>query len=243
MKEIIRVVNITKKFGGLKALNNVTTVLRRGEILGLIGPNGSGKTTLINVISGFYKPDAGKVFFNGEDITKLPPHKKVEKGIVRTFQLTKPFSNLSVFDNVMIGALFKAKDLLKARKKTIEILKELKLEKYSNMISKELPTGIKKRLEIARALAMEPKVLLLDEALAGLTSAEIDEMLSLIRSLRDEKRVHSILIVEHVIKAVMKIADRIIVLSSGELIAEGSPKEVANNSLVREVYLGKGEFV
>ena len=238
MQEILKVMNVTKNFGGLTALDDVNVTLKDKEILGLIGPNGAGKTTLINVIVGFYRPEKGKVFFNGEDITDSPPHTKAFKGVARTFQLTKPFSNISVFDNVMIGALLRTDSLSAAREKTMKSLERTGLKEVSGVISKGLPTGVKKRLEIARVLAMEPKVLCLDEVLTGLTPVEMDEILDLIRSLRKDEGL-SIMIVEHVVKALMKGADRIVVLSSGKVIAEGPPKSVAKNPLVKEVYLGR----
>jgi len=235
---MLRVMNVTKNFGGLTALDDVNITLKDKEILGLIGPNGAGKTTLINVIVGFYRPEKGRVFFNGEDITDSPPHIKALKGVARTFQLTKPFSNISVFDNVMIGALLRTDSLSAAREKTMRALERTGLKKVSGVISKGLPTGVKKRLEIARVLAMEPKVLCLDEVLTGLTPVEMDEILGLIRSLREDEGL-SIMIVEHVVKALMKGVDRMVVLSSGKVIAEGSPESVAKNPLVKEVYLGR----
>jgi len=231
--------NVTKNFGGLTALDDVNITLKDKEVLGLIGPNGAGKTTLINVIVGFYRPEKGRVFFNGEDITDSPPHIKALKGVARTFQLTKPFSNISVFDNVMIGALLRTDSLSAAREKTMRALERTGLKEVSGVISKGLPTGVKKRLEIARVLAMEPKVLCLDEVLTGLTPVEMDEILGLIRSLREDEGL-SIMIVEHVVKALMKGVDRMVVLSSGKVIAEGSPESVAKNPLVKEVYLGRG---
>ena len=239
MQEILRVMNVTKNFGGLTALDDVNITLKDKEVLGLIGPNGAGKTTLINVIVGFYRPEKGRVFFNGEDITDSPPHIKALKGVARTFQLTKPFSNISVFDNVMIGALLRTDSLSAAREKTMRALERTGLKEVSGVISKGLPTGVKKRLEIARVLAMEPKVLCLDEVLTGLTPVEMDEILGLIRSLREDEGL-SIMIVEHVVKALMKGVDRMVVLSSGKVIAEGSPESVAKNPLVKEVYLGRG---
>jgi len=239
VQEILRVMNVTKNFGGLTALDDVNITLKDKEVLGLIGPNGAGKTTLINVIVGFYRPEKGRVFFNGEDITDSPPHIKALKGVARTFQLTKPFSNISVFDNVMIGALLRTDSLSAAREKTMRALERTGLKEVSGVISKGLPTGVKKRLEIARVLAMEPKVLCLDEVLTGLTPVEMDEILGLIRSLREDEGL-SIMIVEHVVKALMKGVDRMVVLSSGKVIAEGSPESVAKNPLVKEVYLGRG---
>jgi len=237
--ELLKVLEISKSFGGIKALDNINLILKRHEILGLIGPNGSGKTTLVNIIAGFYKPEKGRVFFDGEDITNIPPHLRVLKGIARTFQLTKPFLNLSVFDNVMVGALLKSKNLSEAREKTMRMLEILNIKNFSQRISVELPTGIKKKIEIARVLVMEPKVLLLDEALAGLSPREIDEILDLIVSIKNELGV-SLILIEHIIKAVMKVSDRIVVLSAGKVIADDLPENIVRAPIVREAYLGKG---
>ncbi|MEM2292840.1 MAG: ABC transporter ATP-binding protein [Nitrososphaeria archaeon] len=236
-KEIMVASKVSKRFGGIKALDNVDFILKRREIVGLIGPNGSGKTTLINIMSGFYKPDGGRVFLDGEDVTNLPPYSRALKGIARTFQLTKSFSNVSVFDNVMVGALLKSKDLSEAKNRTTALLKKIGLENFSQRLCKELPIGIKKKVEMARALAIEPKILLLDEVLAGLSVNEMDEILDFIASLKKVWNI-SIVMVEHIVKAVVKVADRIVVLSSGQVIAEGLPEEIIRNPKIQEIYLG-----
>lgn len=235
---LLDIQTVTKKFGGLSALRNVDLKLEKEEIVGLIGPNGSGKTTLINVIAGFYKPDTGKVFFDGHEITGLYPHEIAYRGIVRTFQLTRPFGNLSVLENVTIGALLKKRTVEEAEREALEILRSIELYEMRNSRSKDLTTGNRKRLELARALAVGPRILLLDEVLAGLTTSEAQSVLSLLDKLRREHGV-SFLIVEHIVRAIMTISDRIAVLDAGEKIAEGKPDSVAADETVRAVYLGK----
>lgn len=236
-KPILRVSEVSKRFGGIRALDRVSLHLNEGEILGLIGPNGSGKTTLINVISGFYKPDSGKVFFKNEDITGKPPYYIVSKGVVRTFQLTRPFGGLTVLSNVTLGTLYNIKDVAKAKERALNILKQIDLYEKKDMLTKNLSVPDKRKLELARALALEPKVMLLDEVLAGLTPAETDAILNLIDKVRKEKSI-SIIIVEHVVKAIMKIADRVVVLNAGKKTAEGDPMSIVNNEEVIKVYLG-----
>ncbi len=236
--DILQVINVTKKFGGLYALKNVTFNIGKGEILGLIGPNGSGKTTMLNVITGFLKPEEGRVIYRGKDITKKPPHEIVLEGIVRTFQLTRPFGDLTALSNVVMGALLYEKDLEKARNEALHSLESVGIIEKKDVLSKDLTIADRKKLELARALVLKPKLLLLDEVMAGLTPQETEDILQLLSKLREEKGI-SMIIVEHVVKAVMKIADRIVVLDAGEKIAEGKPEEIANNQLVIEIYLGK----
>jgi branched-chain amino acid transport system ATP-binding protein len=233
---ILSVKDVVKRFGGLVALNRVSFDMIKGEILGLIGPNGSGKTTLFNVMTGYYKPDEGKVFFENEEITNKPPYEIANKGIGRTFQIVKPFLRLTVLENVVASALLKyTKE--DAISQSIEILKLVKLYDKRFVESSSLNLVEKRKLELARALALKPKLLLLDEVLAGLNPTEIDEMLILLRKIN--KMGISILMVEHVMRAVMNISDRIIVLHNGIKIAEGSPIEVANTKKVIDVYLGE----
>ncbi len=239
--EILRVKNITKRFGGLVALDNVTFNVKKGEILGLIGPNGAGKTTLFNVISGVYKPDRGKVYFKNIDITGWPPHKVAHLGIARTHQIVRPFGDLTVLENAMIGALFGKKSgkitELEAKKIAKETLEFVGLGEKIELPARVLNVQEKKRLELARALAAEPELLLLDEVLAGLTPTEVENMLILLRRVRIEKDI-TIIMIEHVMHAVMNLADRIVVLHFGKKIAEGTPEEVANNPEVITAYLG-----
>ncbi|MEM3771268.1 MAG: ABC transporter ATP-binding protein [Candidatus Micrarchaeia archaeon] len=237
---ILEVQGVSKAFGGLIAVNNVTFNVKEKEIFGVIGPNGSGKTTLFNLISGFLRTDSGKIIFNGEEITNLKASTICKKGICKTFQLPRPFNNMSTIDNVMVGALLRTNNLEKARNKALEIIKFVGLEKKSNHKPFELTMAERKILELSRALATEPRVLLLDEVMAGLNPTEIEEMLSRIKKLKDQGI--TILMIEHVMRAVMSICDRIMVLHHGEKIAEGKPVEIAENEKVIEAYLGARLF-
>ncbi|MEB3806970.1 MAG: ABC transporter ATP-binding protein [Desulfurococcales archaeon] len=238
---ILRIQGVTKRFGGLVALSSVSFDVYRKEILGLIGPNGAGKTTLFNVISGVYKPEEGKVIFKGIDITGWRPHRVARLGIARTHQIVKPFGDLTVLENTMVGALFgkRAGRISEAEAREIaqEVLDFIGLGDKAELPARVLNVQEKKRLELARALASEPELLLLDEVLAGLTPQEVDRMLELLRRIREEKNVTMIMI-EHVMHAVMNIADRIVVLHFGRKLAEGTPEEVANNQEVITAYLG-----
>ena len=240
-KAILVLKGVTKRFGGLVAVDNVSFEVFEQEILGLIGPNGAGKTTLFNCITGVYKPEKGRIIFKGVDITGWPPHKVTKIGIARTFQVVKPFNELTVKENVMVGALFGRKygeiSSDEAERKALEILEFLGLERKAELPAKSLNIHEKKTLEVARALAAEPELLLLDEALAGLTPKEIESMLEIIARIREEKKI-AIIMVEHVMHAVMNIADRLVVLNYGRKIAEGSPEEIASNEEVVRAYLG-----
>ena len=238
---ILSIEGVTKRFGGLVALSDVSFQVYEGEILGLIGPNGAGKTTLFNVISGVYKPEEGRVVFKGQDITGWKPHKVARLGIARTHQIVKPFGDLSVLENTMVGALFgKKADTIteeEARKIAEDVLEFIGLSDKKDLPARVLNVQEKKRLELARALASEPDLLLLDEVLAGLTPTEVERMLSLLGKIRSEKGI-TIIMIEHVMHAVMNIADRIVVLHFGRKLAEGTPEEVANNQEVITAYLG-----
>jgi len=235
---IIEVKNISKLFGGLAALTDVSFELKNGEILGLIGPNGAGKTTMFNVINGFYPPTQGDVFLKGRKISNLKPHAVCKLGIARTFQVVRPLQRMSVLDNVIASAFVRSKSKAQAEEASFEVLKFTGLYDDRNIISKGLPLGKRKRLEIARALATGPEIILLDESFAGLNPTEINEQIEVVKKIRTEKGI-TILIIEHHMKVIMSISDRIVVLNYGEKIAEGTPSEIGRNLSVIEAYLGE----
>jgi len=239
---ILQVQDVTKRFGGLQALTHVTFDLPEGQILGLIGPNGAGKTTLFNVINGVYTPNEGRVIFRGEDITGKPPYEVSRRGLARAHQVVRPLTELTVRENVMVGACFGREGLSLglAARKADEALAQVGLLDRADQPSGNLNVAQKKRLELARALAAKPYLLLLDEVLAGLNPTEIAAMMDTVRQIRDEG--FTILMIEHVMQAVMSISDRILVLDYGVLIAAGSPEEVVNNPQVIEAYLGDPEM-
>ncbi|MCE4627522.1 MAG: ABC transporter ATP-binding protein [Desulfurococcales archaeon] len=244
-EEILRVVDVTKRFGGLIALDHVSFNVYKGEILGLIGPNGAGKTTMFNVITGVYKPEEGHIYYKGREITGMRPHKIARMGISRTHQIVKPFGELSVLENTMIGALFGPKHETiteeEARQIASEILEFVGLADKAELPARVLNIQEKKRLELAKALAQEPELLLLDEVLAGLNPGEVQKMIDLLERVRREKGITMIMI-EHVMHAVMNLADRIVVLHFGRKIAEGTPEEIASNPEVITAYLGDPEM-
>ena len=228
---------VSRFFGGLSALTNVSFEVDKGDIVGLIGPNGAGKTTLFNVVNGFYKPSKGEVFFRERTISGLKPHQICQQGIARTFQVVKPLQRMSVFDNVLASAFLRTTSRIEAAKLALDILQFTGLSEERNTISKSLPLGMRKRLEIARALATQPELLLLDESFAGLNPTELNESIQIIRKIT-EKGI-TIMIIEHHMKVIMSLSDRIVVLNYGEKIAEGTPQEIRNNPLVVEAYLGE----
>ncbi|MEM2882164.1 MAG: ABC transporter ATP-binding protein [Candidatus Bathyarchaeia archaeon] len=219
------------------ALKEVDFELRNGEILGLIGPNGAGKTTLFNVISGFFPPDEGSVNYKGKDLAGLKPFNICKLGIARTFQVVKPFLNMKVLDNVIVGALSRTKDIKEAKDIALEKLRFVGMEDKKDSLASSLTLADRKRLEMARALATMPEVLLLDEAIAGLNPKETEEAVGLISKIREEGI--TVFIIEHVMRAIMSISDRIIVLHHGEKIAEGPPREIATDQRVVDAYLGE----
>jgi len=234
---LLEVQNLSKRFGGLQAVNNLNFQVKKGEILGLIGPNGAGKTTVFNLITGVYRPDGGVIKFREEDIAGLKPFTICTKGICRTFQIAQPFREMTSLKNVMIGAFSRTSYTEEAKNKAEEILSYVGLAEKKEILAKELTTIDQRRLEIARALATDPKLLLLDETMAGLNPKECDEAVSLIKKIRDGGI--TIIVVEHVMRAIMSLSERIIVLDYGTKIAEGEPEEIRSNENVIEAYLGE----
>jgi len=252
-EELLKVENLTVRFGGLIALKGVSFSVFPGEVLGIIGPNGAGKTTLFNAITGAVIPQEGRIIFEGKDITSLPPHKRARLGIGRTFQNLRLFSRLTVLDNVKLPAgspypAFAPPLLLPSFRKgeeklnemALELLEKLELKQYKDRPAKALPYGERKKLEIARALALKPKLLLLDEPAAGLSHQEAVSLMEELQRLREEFNL-TIILIEHNMRMIMGYCERIIALNYGEIIAEGTPEEVANNPAVIEAYLGEQE--
>lgn len=240
---LLEVVNVTKKFGGLTAVNDISLSIDEGERVGLIGPNGAGKTTLFNIISGFLKPTSGKILFKGEDITKLPPHKIVNKGIARTFQIMRPFRHLPVIANVMVSLKSprgsrKIEWVKTMERKALDLLEDVGLSEMMLEPAENLGYGDLKRLEVARALATEPDLLMLDEPFGGLNPVETEFLTRTLITMHQDEPSRAILIVEHKLYALMKIVDRVIVMHQGEKIAEGKPEEIVKNKKVIEVYTG-----
>jgi branched-chain amino acid transport system ATP-binding protein len=237
---LLDVRNVSMFFGGLAALRGVSFSIEKGHICGLIGPNGAGKTTLFNVVNGFYTPSMGEVLFKGERVSGLKPHRICQRGLARTFQVVKPLQRMSVLDNVIASAFLRATSKARAEDIAVETLTFTGLYDDRDIISKGLPLGKRKRLEIARALATQPELLLLDESCAGLNPTELNESIEIIRKIRD--RGITILIIEHHMKVIMSISDRIVVLNFGEKIAEGTAAEMGSNPLVIEAYLGEAQY-
>jgi branched-chain amino acid transport system ATP-binding protein len=241
---LLEVERITKHFKGLTAVNNVSFHIDPGDMIGIIGPNGAGKTTLFHLITGFLKPDSGTVKFNGEDITGLAPHKIVNKGIARTFQVVRPFRHLPVIANVMVAlksprGARKIEWLKTHERKALDLLEDVGLSELMLEPAENVGHGDLKRLEMARALATEPDLLMLDEPFGGLNPLETDFLTKSILRMHLDEPSRGIVIVEHKLYALMKIVERVIVLHQGEKIAEGKPEEIAKNKKVIEVYMGK----
>jgi branched-chain amino acid transport system ATP-binding protein len=250
---ILEVQNLSKHFGGLTALNNVTFAVKKGEIFGIIGPNGSGKTTLINCISGFVRPDEGRIYFKGRDITGLPPHKIANYGLVRTFQIVRPYYSLPAYKNLIIplfsprarkmggwrgGGKYGDRDAV-----AVDILEELGFERDSRVpykLASSLPAGYQKRLELARCLALRPELIMCDEIFAGLSMSEVATLVPLIEKLKMEGL--TLIMIEHRLKELFKLADRVMVLHFGEKIMEGEPYEVIEDERVKKAYIGEEVF-
>lgn len=234
---ILQINSARKDFGGVTAVNNVSFDVKPQEIVGIIGPNGAGKTTLFNLISGALPLSAGKIIFKGEDITNQKPDLICKKGIGRTFQEVKPFGNISVLENVQTGAYNRLSRRKEAREFAEHVLEKVRLIHRKDVTAKSLTIADKKRLEVARALATKPELLLLDEVMAGLNTSEIQEIIPLIRSLAEEGI--TLIVIEHIMEVIIQLSHRVIVIQHGEKIAEGTPTEVINNKRVIEAYLGE----
>lgn len=239
---ILTIKSLSKHFGALKAVDEVSFEVKRGEILGLIGPNGAGKTTIANVVTGTYPKTSGSVIFEDTEISNLKPYQIARKGLTRTFQVVKPLIGMTVEENVLVGSLYgrdkRNTDMKNASKRAREIIKLVGLESKKDSLVSDITLPDLKKMEFARVLAMEPEVLFLDEVMAGLNPAEVEEASILVKRVRREKEL-TIVYIEHIMKAVMGISDRIVVLHHGRKIVEGTPQEVVNNSAVIEAYLGK----
>ena len=234
--EALIVNHLAKQFGGLRAVQDVSFTVRENETLALIGPNGAGKTTAFNLIMGFYRPDAGSVSAFGREIVGLRPHDVCRHGLARTFQVAKPFGGMTVLENVMTGAFLRDRHRNAAREKAREAIDFMGLSSKENVPARDLTTIDQRRLEMARALATQPRLLLLDEVMAGLNPAEVDQAVGLVKKLA--ARGLTIVIVEHLMRAIMAVAKHIVVLDHGQKIAEGSPKEIVENPEVIRAYLG-----
>jgi len=239
MADVLQLQNVGRRFGGLNAVQDVSLTVGAGEILGLIGPNGAGKTTLVNVITGVHRASSGRVLFEGRDITRLAPYQTARIGLARTFQIVQPFPDLTVRDNVAAAALFSQKGISpkEAREIASAQLEFVGLQKQADHFANSLTLAMRKRLELAKAVAMKPKLLFLDEVNAGLNSAEVEHALALIRDLAS--RGITIVLIEHLMQVVMSVCSRVVVLQNGALIADGSPQEIVNQPEVVAAYLGK----
>ena len=241
MSHLLELENVTRTFGGLTAVNDLTFHLDQGEVVGLIGPNGAGKTTAFNLISGADKPSSGIVRFKGAIVSGLKAHQVCMRGLTRTFQVVQPFPDMTALENVMVGAFARYRSRQAAEEKAHAVLERIGMQRKSANLARDLTLLELKRLEIGKALATEPELLLLDEVAAGLTPVEIDDILNLVRKLNDEGM--SLLVVEHVMKVIMSLSTRIVVLNFGLKIAEGTPKEIASHRAVLDAYLGEEGYV
>ncbi|MBN2178941.1 MAG: ABC transporter ATP-binding protein [Deltaproteobacteria bacterium] len=234
----LEIKNVSKHFGGLKAVDQVDLSIEEGQIFGLIGPNGAGKSTLFNCVAGVYPPTYGQVFFKGDDITAMKPWDICKRRIARTFQLVKPFKMKTVLYNTMVGSYIRSTNPAEVRDMALDVLEKMHLADKKDLLAKNLTIADRKRLELARAMATNPEMLLLDECMAGLRPNEVDEILDVIRGIRDSGV--TIFVIEHIMRAIMALSDRIAVIHFGEKIVEGTPQEVSTDERVIKAYLGDG---
>lgn len=234
---MLQVIDVSKRFGGLLALDSIQFGCSEGEILGIIGPNGAGKTTLFNCISGLYKPELGKILYKGKDIVGKSADVICHAGMARTFQVVRTFNNMTVLENAMVGALCRTSNVKTARQKALKIITDLGLGPKANMLGSSLTLANRKRCEIARALATEPKLLMLDEVMAGLNPSEINEAVEMIKQIN--RSGITLIVIEHVMEAVTSLAQRLIVLDFGKKLAEGTPEVIMKNEEVIKAYLGE----
>jgi branched-chain amino acid transport system ATP-binding protein len=238
MSPQLQIDNVSKSFRGLTAVKNVSIAVEAGALVALIGPNGAGKTTLFNMVAGALAPDAGEIHFNGAHLDGLRPDQVCAAGVARTFQIVKPFAGLSVLDNIVVGALKRATSVAEARRHAVNILGHLGLHGKGDWPASALTLPDRKRLEVARALATRPRLLLLDEVMAGLRPTECDEMVALFRDINRREQM-TVVLIEHVMRAVMALAQEIFVLHHGEVLARGTPEQISRNPAVLECYLGE----
>jgi branched-chain amino acid transport system ATP-binding protein len=241
MSALLTTEGLGKHFSGLQALQNVSFEVGEGEIIGVIGPNGAGKSTMFNCIAGAFPPSAGRVTFAGEDVTGLEAHHLARRGMARTFQLMKPFTSMTTLENVVVATLSRHRQVGSARQDAAEVLERVGLAEWSDRQAEDLSTAGRKRLELARAIALRPRLLLLDEVMSGLVPTEREPVLDLLKTLRDDGM--TLMFVEHVMQAVMRLSDRIVVLHHGELLASGTPDVVTSDPRVVDAYLGEAPGV